>query len=83
MTKGCYTNKNTNLNIVYPFLIAKDCQWSDWQIDNSRCPATCGYAAVTAAFRYVLQDAENGGKQCNGTLTKIIRCGPNSCPGKF
>jgi len=55
-----------------------DCQWSEWSAWE-RCSKTCG-SGQRKARRTIRQQAQNGGRSCQGSSTKSETCKTNACP---
>ena len=67
------------LNFDFDFLpLLVDCQWSEWSAWE-RCSKTCG-SGQRKARRTIRQQAQNGGRSCQGSSTKSETCKTNACP---
>ena len=61
------------------FYFSVDCKWfpfGDW----SECSVTCG-GGERIAKRAVIEHALYGGKECEGSETKVEVCNEDPCPG--
>ena len=49
------------------------------------CNATCGTNSVKTLTRKIVQNAMNGGKQCDpfSVTKKTVNCGYSRCPSEF
>jgi len=54
-----------------------DCQWSNWS-SWGRCSKTCG-SGQRKATRTIRQQAQNGGKSCQGSSSKTETCNTQAC----
>ena len=63
--------------------VPKDCVLSNWRIDinadGSTCTAECG-GGIRREYRDVIQDPQEGGKECEGALTREVDCNTQDCP---
>ena len=67
------------LGLVFGFYsIQVDCQWSNWS-SWGRCSKSCG-SGQRKATRQVKQQAQNGGKSCQGSSSKTEVCNTKTCP---
>ena len=57
-----------------------DCVWSRYSVWTS-CSVTCGGGLRTSS-RTIVQNAENGGKECQGDKVKGEKCNTDPCPGR-
>ena len=60
-------------------LISVDCIWSSYQV-WSKCSKLCG-GGKKLSQRVVIQEPLNGGKECEGSRTKVERCNEKPCEG--
>ena len=56
-----------------------DCEWSTWG-QWSSCSKTCGHGSQWRK-RTIVTNAENGGKQCDGSSEETKTCLEGLCPG--
>lgn len=56
-----------------------DCLWSNYG-DWSSCSVSCG-RGVQQRKRMILQEAESGGRSCQGEATETRPCLSRACPG--
>merc|ERR1712110_61215 len=58
--------------------ITVDCQWGSWSAWGS-CSKTCG-SGQKRATRQIQTPAAGGGRNCEGSSSKIEQCNTGSCP---
>ena len=59
--------------------ILVDCKLGPWE--KGPCSTTCGDSSVRTLKRKVIQNASNGGKDCEGKTEMVAKCRVSPCPG--
>ena len=66
-------------NTAFNTSFAVNCQWSSYG-ERSECTKTCGGGEMISN-RTILQQALDGGQECEGNELKIEKCNETPCPG--
>ena len=65
------------LNAIYSLSV--DCTWGNFK-PSGNCTEPCG-GGIQIFERSKTQIAQNGGKDCEGSVVKMEKCNENPCPG--
>ena len=77
---GCGSFSYWNITTpVYCFIVLVDCKWGHWG-GWGDCSEPCG-GGNQYRNRIVIEEAENGGNQCGGSVKESRACNVSPCPG--